>query len=78
MVMINRHTKNQDPRVRKAAFEALYNIHRKGHKLDSGTYQDLCKALTDDYEGVRMVGLKLVHAMAISYPGTYLVVHVHV
>ena len=49
-----------DPRVRQAAFEALLNIHRNGHKLDSGTYQDLCKALKDDYEGVRMVGLALV------------------
>ena len=57
-----------DPRVRQAAFEALLNIHRNGHKLDSGTYQDLCKALTDDYEGVRMVGLALVQVMAISYP----------
>lgn len=64
-------TKNNyflDPRVRQAAFEALLNIHRNGHKLDSGTYQDLCKALTDDYEGVRMVGLALVQVMAISYP----------
>ena len=25
-------------------------------------------ALTDDYEGVRMAGLKLVHAMAEAYP----------
>ena len=57
-----------DPRVRQAAFEALLNIHRNGHMLDSGTYKDLCKALTDDYEGVRMVGLSLVQVMAISYP----------
>ena len=68
MTIINRHTKNQDPRVRQAAFEALFNIHKNGHKLDSGTYQDLCQALTDDYEGVRIVGLKLIHVMAISYP----------
>lgn len=68
MKLINRHTKNQDPRVRKAAFEALLDVHNKGHKLDSGTYNDLCVALNDDYEGVRMAGLKLVHIMALSYP----------
>lgn len=68
MAMIGRYTKSQDPRVRKAAFEALLDIHRNGHKLDSGTYKDLCEALSDDYEGVRMAGLKLVHVMAQSYP----------
>ena len=51
--------------MRQAAFEALLNIHKNGHKLDSGTYQDLCKALTDDYEGVRMVGLALVRKICL-------------
>ena len=68
MIIINRHTTNHDPRVRKAAFGALLSVHNHGLKLDSGTYQDLCKALNDDYEGVRMIGLKLVQVMALSYP----------
>ena len=68
MAIINRHTKSQDPRIRQAAFEALLNIHNNGHKLDSSTYQDLCQALTDDYEGVRLVVLQLIHVMAVSYP----------
>ena len=36
MNIINRHTKNHDPRVRKAAFGALLSIHNQGLKLDSG------------------------------------------
>ena len=67
-IIISRYSQSQDPRVRKAAFQALFDIHNMGHKLDSGTYKEICMALTDDYEGVRMAGLKLVHAMAEAYP----------
>ena len=34
MAMINRHTKDQDPRVRKAAFEALLCIHHNGNRFE--------------------------------------------
>ncbi len=68
LATVNRHTKAQDPRVRQAAYEALLDIHENGNKLDSGTFKDLCSALDDDYEGVRVVGLRLIHTMAMSYP----------
>ena len=38
------------------------------YKLDVILYKDFCKALEDDYEGVRRAALKLVHVMSCAYP----------
>ena len=68
LTLVGRYTGSQDPRVRNAAFEALLDIHKQDYKLDVILYKDFCKALDDDYEGVRRAALKLVYVMSRAYP----------
>ena len=68
LTLVGRYTNSQDPRVRNSAFEALLKIHKQDYKLDVILYKDFCKALEDDYEGVRGVALSLVHVMSFAYP----------
>lgn len=68
LTLVGRYTNSQDPRVRNAAFEALHQIHNQDYKLDVILYKDFCKALEDDYEGVRGAALNLVYVMSCAYP----------
>ena len=68
LTLVGQYTRSQDPRVRNAAFKALHKIHEQGYKLDVMLYKDFCKALADDYEGVRQIALHLVYIMSCAYP----------
>ena len=68
LTLVGQYTRSQDPRVRNAAFHALHQIHKQDYKLDVMLYKDFCKALEDDYEGVRQVALHLVYIMSCAYP----------
>ena len=59
-LILQHFLKDDDPRVRKAAFHALYIIHQKGHSLNIELYQQAVKVLSDDFEEVRQEGLKLI------------------
>jgi integrator complex subunit 4 len=58
----------EEPRIRNAAFDALLSLHRRGYRLDVGLYPMFCSAMNDDYDGVRRVALRLLHAMALTNP----------
>ncbi|KAL3848604.1 hypothetical protein ACJMK2_019453 [Sinanodonta woodiana] len=66
--LLSGFTHDQDPRVRSAAFEALLQLHHRGLQLEQGMYQQAVAALTDDYEGVRLVAVKLVWVLSHLYP----------
>lgn len=65
--ILGEYSHNQDPRIRTSALEALVHLHNRGLKLDINLCDEACKALNDDYEGVRMVALKLVKILSFSY-----------
>ena len=62
------YSMSQDARVRTAAFHGLLTIHRRGVRLDVSMYSVFCRALTDDYEGVRCQALRLLSALASTEP----------
>ena len=61
---------SHEPRVRHAAFETLLGAHQcgVGARLTATSYKQFCEALSDDFDGVRRAALRLVFAMAKSYP----------
>ncbi|KAK7078719.1 Integrator complex subunit 4 [Halocaridina rubra] len=65
---LTEHTTNQDCRARRAAIEALLQVHEKGVKLSEEMYHILCKALKDDYQCVREAALNLIKVVADSDP----------
>ncbi|KAJ8734961.1 hypothetical protein PYW08_014211 [Mythimna loreyi] len=58
----------EDARVRSGAFQSLLTMHERGQTLSAGLYDLVCIALTDDYEIVREVALKLVWVLGNKYP----------
>ena len=62
------YSMSQDARVRTAAFHGLLTIQRRGVRLDVSMYSVFCRALTDDYEGVRCQALRLLSALAQTEP----------
>lgn len=43
-------------------------MDKRGLSLDPKLYDQVCPALSDDYEIVRQVALKLVHLLGNKYP----------
>ena len=62
------YSMSQDARVRTAAFHGLLTIQRRGVRLDVSMYSVFCRALADDYEGVRCQALRLLSALAQTEP----------
>ena len=62
------YSMSQDARVRTAAFHGLLTIQRRGVRLDVSMYSVFCRALADDYEGVRCQALRLLSALAQAEP----------
>lgn len=59
---------SQDARVRCEAFQSLLTLHERGLTLSVDLYDPVCAALSDDYEIVREVALKLVWLLGNKYP----------
>ncbi len=68
MSLLGKYAQSPDPRVRHAAFSTLRSAGERGHRLDVALYWRVCRALGDDFEGVRSVALELVHYLACEYP----------
>lgn len=54
--------------MRCEAFQALLTLHERGQNLSANLYDLVCVALSDDYEIVREVALKLVWVLGNKYP----------
>jgi hypothetical protein len=46
-------------------------LHQRGIKLAQVMYGQVCNALTDDHEGVRLTALKLLWVLVLQYPEQY-------
>ncbi len=58
--ILSHFIKDNDPRVRQEAFQALFLLHQRGVALHMQLYDKAVKVLKDDYEEVRKEGLKLI------------------
>ena len=54
--------------MRSGAFQSLLTMHERGQTLSAALYDLVCIALSDDYEIVREVALKLVWVLGNKYP----------
>ncbi|CAH0406105.1 unnamed protein product [Chilo suppressalis] len=58
----------EDARVRCESFQSLLTLDERGQTLSAELYENVCPALSDDYEIVREVALKLVWLLGNKYP----------
>ncbi|KAI8334516.1 armadillo-type protein [Choanephora cucurbitarum] len=65
---ISNYARDSDPRVRKSALDALFQMHIRGCPLDLAIYSLSVTSLRDDYEEVRMAGLNLMGVLSSLYP----------
>lgn len=66
--LVGAYTHAEDARVRCEAFQSLLTLQERGHTLNASLYDLVCPALSDDYEIVRQVALKLVWLLGNKYP----------
>ncbi|XP_063392691.1 integrator complex subunit 4 [Cydia fagiglandana] len=66
--LLAEYSNAEDARVRCEAFQSLLTFHERGHVLSAVHYEQACQALSDDYEIVREVALKLVWLLGNKYP----------
>lgn len=57
-----------EPRVRCSALQGMILLHERQQKLEFQVYLQACSALSDDYEAVRVVALKLIWILSNIYP----------
>ncbi|CAH0722834.1 unnamed protein product, partial [Brenthis ino] len=66
--LLGDYSNAEDARVRCEAFQSLLTLHERGLTLSADLYDPVCAALSDDYEIVREVALKLVWLLGNKYP----------
>ncbi|OWR49969.1 putative Integrator complex subunit 4 [Danaus plexippus plexippus] len=66
--LLGDYSNAEDARVRCEAFQSLLTLHERGQTLSASLYEPVCAALSDDYEIVREVALKLVWLLGNKYP----------
>ncbi|KAG6455584.1 integrator complex subunit 4 [Manduca sexta] len=66
--LLGDYSNAEDARVRCEAFQSLLTLHERGQTLNANLYDHVCVALTDDYEIVREVALKLIWVLGNKYP----------
>ncbi|XP_050666118.1 integrator complex subunit 4 [Leptidea sinapis] len=66
--LLSDYSNAEDARVRCEAFKSLLVLHERGLTLSAQIYEHVCAALSDDYEIVREVALKLVWLLGNKYP----------
>ncbi|XP_038209325.1 integrator complex subunit 4 [Zerene cesonia] len=66
--LLSDYSNAEDARVRCEAFQSLLTLHGRGLTLSAQIYEHVCTALSDDYEIVREVALKLVWLLGNKYP----------
>ncbi|XP_046969823.1 integrator complex subunit 4 [Vanessa cardui] len=66
--LLGDYSNAEDARVRCEAFQSLLTLHERGVTLSADLYEPVCAALSDDYEIVREVALKLVWLLGNKYP----------
>ncbi|GBP13015.1 Integrator complex subunit 4 [Eumeta japonica] len=62
------YTNAEDARVRCEAFQSLLTLHERGQTLSASLYEQVSAALSDDYEIVREVALRLIWLLGNKYP----------
>ncbi|XP_034841372.1 integrator complex subunit 4 [Maniola hyperantus] len=66
--LLGDYSNAEDARVRCEAFQSLLTLHERGLTISFDLYDPVCAALSDDYEIVREVALKLVWLLGSKYP----------
>ncbi|XP_023947940.1 integrator complex subunit 4 [Bicyclus anynana] len=66
--LLGDYSNAEDARVRCEAFQSLLTLHERGLTISFDLYDPVCAALSDDYEIVREVALKLVWLLGNKYP----------
>uniref|UniRef100_A0A1Y1KGH3 Integrator complex subunit 4 n=1 Tax=Photinus pyralis TaxID=7054 RepID=A0A1Y1KGH3_PHOPY len=66
--LISSYFNNEDARVRSQAFSTLIVLHERGMTLNPDIYMNVCQALKDDYEIVRLVVIKLIRSLGEAHP----------
>ncbi|XP_041974332.1 integrator complex subunit 4 [Aricia agestis] len=66
--LLGDYSNAEDARVRSEAFQSLLTLHERGQTLSADLYENVCAALSDDYEIVREVAIKLVWLLGNKYP----------